>query len=65
MPTITTERTIAASPQSVFSTSTQQDKITCRWSDEARVKPEVGSLGKFRFRHPAGVLRFEVTGLEP
>jgi uncharacterized protein YndB with AHSA1/START domain len=64
MSAIIEERTIAATPQSVFNALTRQDKIVCWWTDEARVKPEVGSLGEFRFRPPAGVLQFEVTGLD-
>lgn len=64
MSAIVTERTIAATPQSVFNALTKPDEIARRWSDEARVKPEVGSLGEFRFRHPAGVLQFEVAELE-
>ena len=58
------ERTITTSPQSVFNALTKPDEIIHWWSDEAQVKPEVGSLGTFRFRHPAGVLQFEVVELE-
>jgi uncharacterized protein YndB with AHSA1/START domain len=64
MPAIVTERTITATPQSVFRALTQQEEIVHWWADEARVKPEVGSLGEFRFRPPAGVLQFEVAELE-
>ena len=64
MAAIVEERTIAAAPQGVFNALTQQDEIARWWSDEARVKPEVGSLGEFRFRPPAGVLHFEVAELD-
>jgi len=63
MSSIVEERTIAATPESVFNALTQQDEIVRWWADEARVKPEVGSLGEFRFRPPAGVLQFEVAEL--
>jgi uncharacterized protein YndB with AHSA1/START domain len=64
MAAIVKELTIAAAPQSVFSALTQQDEIARWWANEARVKPEVGSLGDFRFRHPASVLQFEVAELD-
>lgn len=64
MPAIIKELTIAATPQSVFNALTQQDEIARWWADEARVKPEVGSLGEFRFRPPAGTLQFEVAELD-
>jgi len=63
MVAIVEECTIAATPESVFNALTQQDEIVRWWADEARVKPEVGSLGEFRFRPPAGVLQFEVAEL--
>ena len=63
MPAIVEERTIEAAPQRVFSALTQQDEIVQWWSNEARVQPEVGSPGEFRFRPPAGVLQFEVAEL--
>lgn len=65
MVAIVIERTIAATPQRVWSALTQQDQISCWWTEEARVRPEVGSLGEFYFRPPAGVLKFEVTELKP
>jgi uncharacterized protein YndB with AHSA1/START domain len=61
---IVEELTIEAPPQRVWGAITQQDEIVRWWSDEARVKPEVGSLGEFRFRPPAGVLQFEVAELD-
>jgi uncharacterized protein YndB with AHSA1/START domain len=64
MPAIVKELTIAAAPGSVWGALTQQDEIVRWWSDEARVQPEVGSLGEFRFRPPAGVLQFEVAELD-
>src|SRR5258708_24738759 len=64
MSAIIEERTIAATPQSVFNAPTQQDEIVRWWTDEAHVKQEGGSLGEFRFRPPAGVLQFEVVGLD-
>jgi uncharacterized protein YndB with AHSA1/START domain len=64
MPAIIEERIIAASPQRIFGALTNADKIARWWSNEARVKPEVGSPGEFRFRPPASVLQFEVTELE-
>ena len=53
MSAIIEERTIAAAPERVWSALTKPDEIVRWWSDEARVKPEVGSLGEFRFRPPA------------
>lgn len=64
MAAIVIERTIAATSPGVFKVLTQQDEIVRWWADEARVEPEVGSLGTFRFRPPAGTLQFEVTGLD-
>lgn len=64
MAAIVEERTIAATPRSVFNALTRQEEIVRWWSDEASVRPEVGSLGEFRFRPPAGVLQFEVTELK-
>jgi uncharacterized protein YndB with AHSA1/START domain len=64
MSAIVEELTIEAAPQRVFRALTQQDEIVQWWSDEARVQPEVGSLGEFRFRPPAGVLQFEVAELD-
>jgi uncharacterized protein YndB with AHSA1/START domain len=64
MASIVEELTIAAAPERVWGALTQQDEIVRWWSDEARVKPEVGSVGEFRFRSPAGVLQFEVAGLD-
>jgi uncharacterized protein YndB with AHSA1/START domain len=64
MAAIIEERTIAAAPERVFNALTKPDEIVHWWSDETRVKPEVGSLGEFRFRPPAGVLRFEVAELD-
>ena len=63
MPAIVKELIIAASPQSLFAALTKPNEIVRWWSDEAQVEPEVGSLGEFRFRPPAGVLRFEVAEL--
>jgi uncharacterized protein YndB with AHSA1/START domain len=64
MPAIVIERTIAVAPERVYNALTQQDEIVQWWSNEARVQPEVGSFGEFRFRPPAGVLQFEAAELE-
>ncbi len=64
MPAILTERTIAADQQQVFSALTDPHELDRWWADEARVQPKVGSVGEFRFRPPAGVLRFEVVELD-
>ena len=64
MAAIIEERTIAATPERVWGALTQQDELARWWANEARVKPEVGSLGEFRFRPPAGVLQFEVAELD-
>jgi uncharacterized protein YndB with AHSA1/START domain len=64
MSAIIEELTIAVAPERIFNAITEPDEIVQWWSDEARVKPEVGSLGEFRFRPPAGVLQFEVAELE-
>ena len=64
MAAIIIEHTIAAAPERVYRALTQQDELALWWANEARVKPEVGSLGEFRFRPPAGVLQFEVAELD-
>ncbi len=64
MSAIIEELTIEAAPQRVWGAITQQDEIVRWWAYEARVKPEVGSLGEFRFRPPAGALQFEVAELD-
>ena len=57
-------RIIEASPQRVWSALTQPEEIVRWWAEEARVQPEVGFLGEFRFSPPAGVLQFEVAELD-
>lgn len=64
MPAILEERTITATPKSVWGALTMPDEIVRWWANEARVKPEVGSLGAFRFKPPAGDLQFEVAELD-
>lgn len=64
MAAIVEELTIAATPQRVWDALTQQDEIVQWWADKAHVKPEIGSLGEFRFRPPAGILQFEVAELD-
>ena len=64
MAAIVEELTIEGAPQRVFSALTQQEEITQWWAYEALVKPEVGSLGEFRFRQGAFVIQFEVAELE-
>ena len=64
MAAIVIECTIASAPARVWEAITQEDEIARWWSDEAQVKPVVGSLGEFRFKPPAGVLQFEVAELE-
>jgi uncharacterized protein YndB with AHSA1/START domain len=64
MSAIVEELTIEAAPQRVWGAITQQDEIVRWWAYEARVTPEVGSLGEFRFRPPAGVLQFEMAELD-
>jgi uncharacterized protein YndB with AHSA1/START domain len=64
MAAIIIEHTIAAAPERVYRALTQQNELALWWAEEARVKPEVGSLGEFRFRPPAGVLQFEVAELD-
>src|SRR2546430_11149417 len=63
MAAIVKELSIEAAPQRVWGALTQQDEIVQWWANEARVKPEVGSLGEFRFRSPAGGLQFWGGGL--
>src|SRR5215469_11375604 len=63
MAAIVTERIIAAAPARVWNALTQPDEIACWWAEEAQVKLEVGFLGEFRFRPPAGDLQFEVAEL--
>ena len=63
MAAIVTERIIAAAPERVWDALTQPDQIACWWAEQATVKPEVGSVGTFRFRPPAGDLRFEAAEL--
>ena len=57
MSAIVEELTIEAAPQRVWGAITQPDEIVRWWAEEARVKPEVGSLGEIRFRPPAGILQ--------
>jgi uncharacterized protein YndB with AHSA1/START domain len=64
MSAIVEELTIEAAPQRVWGAITKPDEIVQWWAYQARVKPEVGSLGEFRFRPPAGVLQFEVAELD-
>jgi uncharacterized protein YndB with AHSA1/START domain len=64
MSTIVKELTIATSPARIFKALTQQDEIVHWWADEAHVKPEVGALGVFHFKPPAGILQFEVAELD-
>src|SRR2546421_6711909 len=64
MAAIVKELSIEAAPQRVWGALTQQDEIVQWWANEARVKPEVGSLGEFRFRSPAGGLQFEGSELD-
>jgi uncharacterized protein YndB with AHSA1/START domain len=64
MAAIVKELTIEAAPQRVWGALTQPEEITHWWASEAQVKPEVGSLGEFRFRPPAGALQFEVAELD-
>ena len=61
MAAIVKELTIEAAPERVWGALTQPDELARWWADEAQVKPEVGFLGEFRFRPPAGVLQFEVA----
>ncbi len=64
MAAIVEEITVEATPQRVYDALTRQDEIVRWWASEARVKPEVGSLGTFHFRPSAGVLKFEVAELK-
>ena len=63
MPTIFKELTIAAPAETVFTALTQQEEIVRWWADKATIRPEVGSLAEFRFRPPAGILKFEIAEL--
>ncbi|HKV01925.1 MAG TPA: SRPBCC domain-containing protein [Ktedonobacteraceae bacterium] len=47
---------MAAAPGRVWGALTQQDELARWWANEARVKPEVGSLAEFRFRQFARIL---------
>ncbi len=64
MSAIVEERTLAATPESVFNALTQQDEIAHWWTDDLSAKPEVGSLAEFRFRQRAFVVQFEVVQLD-
>ena len=64
MTAIVEELTLATPPQRVFSAITQQDEIVQWWAYEARVKPEVGSVGEFHFRQGAFVMQLEVAELD-
>jgi uncharacterized protein YndB with AHSA1/START domain len=55
---------ITAAPGRVWAALTNPEEITRWWASEAQVTPEVGSLGEFRFRPPAGTLQFEVAELD-
>ncbi len=61
---IVEERTIAAAPERVFNALTMPEEIAGWWTDDLSVKPEVGSLAEFRFRHGASVVQLEVSELD-
>jgi uncharacterized protein YndB with AHSA1/START domain len=64
MSAIVEKLTIEAAPPRVWAALTQQEEIVHWWASEARVKPEVGSLGEFRFRNGAFVIQLEVAELD-
>jgi uncharacterized protein YndB with AHSA1/START domain len=64
MSAIVEEITIEAAPQRVWSALTNADEVTRWWSNEAQIKPVVGTLAEFCFRPPAGTLQFEVAEME-
>ena len=64
MAAIIEELTIEACPQRVYKALTRADEIARWWAYEAHVKPEVGSVGEFRFRQGAFVMQLEVAELE-
>lgn len=64
MASIVKELTIDASPESVFYALTQQDEISCWWTDDLSAKPEVGSFAEFRFTQGTFVIQFEVAELD-
>src|SRR5450432_1950821 len=65
MSAIVIERTIAATPERIFTALVQQDEIARWWTNDLTTRPEVGSLSEYRFtRWGAGVLQFEVSELD-
>lgn len=63
MAAIVEERTIAATPERVFTALTRAEEIVNWWSSEATIKPTVGTLAAFGFKNGA-VLQFEITELD-
>ncbi len=64
MVAIVEEISIEASPKRVWEAITQQEEIVRWWAYEARVEPEVGSVGEFSFRRGAFAIQFEVAELD-
>ncbi len=63
MPAIVKELTITTTPENVFNALTRQDELALWWTNDLRVRPEVGSLAEFRFHQGAFVLQFEIAEL--
>jgi uncharacterized protein YndB with AHSA1/START domain len=64
MAAIVKELTIAAAPERVWGTLTQQDELARWWTNDLTATPEVGSLAEFRIGKGAAVLQFEVAELD-
>ncbi len=57
---------LAVPARRVFGALTRQDEIARWWTDDLKVKAEVGFIAEFRFQKwGGGVLQFEILELEP
>jgi uncharacterized protein YndB with AHSA1/START domain len=63
MAAIVEEITIDDTPRRVYNALTLQDEIVRWWAYEAQVKPELGSVGEYRFRQWAYAMQLEVAEL--
>lgn len=65
MPDILFEAPINAAPETLYRALTEQDEIRLWWTQQANAKPEVGSVGEFRFYNGQIVMQLEVERLQP
>jgi uncharacterized protein YndB with AHSA1/START domain len=63
MPAVMQEIIIDATPDNIFYAITQQDELTRWWSNQAKTKPEVGTIAEIRFDN-GEVMKMEIAELE-